>query len=58
MKSGSVIEGKAVNTARNNSHQECIKIEIDNVEKLIVLEEIAILEATIKNPHFQSVILN
>lgn len=57
LKSGSVIEGNAVDTARNSDYQECIKIKIDNEERLIVLDEIAILETTLKNPHFQSVTL-
>ncbi|ADN09236.1 Rho-binding antiterminator [Sulfurimonas autotrophica] len=57
MKSGTVVEAKALDTARNENHQECIKVKIDNNEKLIVLDEIATLEASVKNPHFQIVSL-
>ena len=53
MKSGIVIEAKALDTARNENHQECIKIQSDNNEKLIVLDEIATLEVSIKTSHFQ-----
>ncbi|WP_457749238.1 Rho-binding antiterminator [Sulfurimonas sp.] len=57
MKSGAVVEGKAVDTARDTNHQECIKIDVNNVKKLIVLDEIKILESTLKNPYFQTVFL-
>lgn len=58
MKSGTVIEAKALDTARNENREECIKVFMDKNEKLIVLDDIAILEVTLSNPHFQSVSLN
>jgi len=58
MNSGSVLHAKALDTARNEKRQECIKVLIDENEKLIVLDDIARLEVTISNPHFQSVSLN
>ena len=57
MKSGTVIEAKALDTARNDNREECIKVLIDGNEKLIVLDDIAILEVTQGNPHFQTVSL-
>ncbi|WP_151900329.1 Rho-binding antiterminator [Sulfurimonas hydrogeniphila] len=53
MKSGSVFEGKALDTARNENHQECIKIKTENHEVLVVLDEISTLETAIKNPYFK-----
>ncbi len=58
MNSGRVVQAKALDTARNENCQECIKVLMDGNEKLIVLDDIARLEVTISNPHFQSVSLN
>ncbi len=55
LKSGVLIEGTALDTAFNANHAECIKLEVNGTEQLVVLDEIAKLEATIDNPHFQSV---
>jgi len=57
MKSGTVVQAKALDTARNENRQECIKVLIDENEKLIILDDIAMLEVTLSNPHFQSVSL-
>lgn len=58
MNTGNVVQAKALDTARNKNHQECIKVLIDEDEKLIILDDIAKLEVTISNPHFQSISLN
>ena len=58
MKSGTVIEAKALDTARNDNREECIKVLMDGNEKLIVLDDIAMIEVTQSNPHFQTVSLN
>ena len=58
MKSGAVVQAKALDTARNENRQECIKVLIDENEKLIILDDIAILEVTLSNPHFQTISLN
>ena len=57
MKSGTIVQAKALDTARNEDRQECIKVLIDENEKLIILDDIAMLEVTLSNPHFQSVSL-
>ena len=58
MNSGTVIEAKALDTARNENREECIKVLMDGNEKLIVLDDIAMIEVTQSNPHFQTVSLN
>ncbi|WP_331774555.1 Rho-binding antiterminator [Sulfurospirillum sp. 1612] len=55
LKSGEVIEGRALDTARNSDLKECIKIKTSVDEPLIVLDDIMRLQIKTKNPHFQSV---
>lgn len=56
LKSGDILQGIAVDTQRNERRTECIKIEVEGVEQLVVLEEIKILEVVVENPHLQKVI--
>lgn len=53
LKSGDIIEGIAVDTQRNDQRDECIKIDIEGVGQLVVLEEIKMLEVMAENPHIQ-----
>lgn len=55
LRSGDIIQGVALDTQRNNQRDECIKIDIEGVEQLVVLEEIQILEVMVENPHLQKV---
>ncbi len=55
LKSGDIIEGLALDTHRNDQRDECIKIDIEGVEQLVVLEEIKMLEVMVENPHLQKV---
>lgn len=55
MKSGEVLTGIALDTARNESRQECIKLKADGGETLVVLDDIAILDVGVDNPHFERV---
>lgn len=55
LKSGDIIEGIALDTQRNDQRDECIKIAMECVEQLVVLEEIKILEVSVENPHLQKV---
>ncbi len=55
LKSGDIIEGIALDTQRNDQRDECIKIDIEGVEQLVVLDEIKILEVMVENPHLQKV---
>ena len=53
--SGDIIQGIAVDTQRNDKRAECIKVDVEGVEQLVVLEEIKILEVVVENPHLQKV---
>ena len=55
LKSGDIIQGIARDTQRNDKRDECIKIETEDVEQLVVLQEIKILEVMMENPHLQKV---
>ena len=55
MESDTRLQAKALDTARNEDNKECIKVMSDEGERLIVLDEITLLEATHSNPHFQTV---
>ncbi|MGV8837122.1 Rho-binding antiterminator [Cellvibrio sp.] len=55
LKSGDIIQGVALDTQRNDHRDECIKIDIEGVEQLVVLEEIKMLEVMVENPHFRFV---
>ncbi len=50
-KSNSIIEGVAVDTSRNDSGDECLKLEANGAEKLVVLSELKKLEVNEENPH-------
>ncbi|MFL1010420.1 Rho-binding antiterminator [Vibrio parahaemolyticus] len=55
MKSGEVMECTAVDTVRNDVKQECVLVKHDKCEKLVVLDNISLLEVLVDNPHFKSV---
>ncbi len=55
LKSGVIVEGRALDTQRNETRQECIKLDVAGVARLIVLDEIGHMEARADNPHFQRV---
>lgn len=55
LKSGDIIQGIAVDTQRNEQRAECIKVDIDGMEQLVVLDEIKILEVVVENPHLHKV---
>lgn len=49
---GQSVEGIARDTARNQDKQEVIKLDVDGVEHLVVLDEISLMEVLVANPHF------
>jgi Rho-binding antiterminator len=53
LKSGDTAQGIAVDTQVDYARYECIKIDIEGVERLVVLDEIKILEVLVENPHVQ-----
>lgn len=58
LKSGEVIECIALDTARNENSDECIKVDLNGTERWIVLADISMLEVSVDNPHFQTVVFN
>lgn len=55
LKSGQIVEGIALDTARNDSRQECIKLDVKGINVDIVLIEIALLSVDVENPHITQV---
>ena len=54
-KSGEAIQGIALDTQCNDGRDECIKMSIDVVEQLVILEQIKNLEVMVENPHLKEV---
>lgn len=55
MKSGEVIEGRALDTQRDAQRRECIAIEVGGSIRLVVLDSLSEMAAQITNPHFDCV---
>jgi len=55
MKSGKTVEGVALDTQRNETGEECVKINTDDVECLVELDGIAKLKVCVDNPHIDEV---
>ena len=55
MRSGDSIECTALDTQQNIAREECIKVDVDSVEKLVELDTIAQLDVRVENPHFKSI---
>ncbi|MCS4306084.1 Rho-binding antiterminator [Rheinheimera pacifica] len=55
LSSGVVLSGTAETTRYNHQRQECLVIKHNNSEQLVVLDDIALLEVMIANPHLQQV---
>ncbi|USD64068.1 Rho-binding antiterminator [Vibrio sp. SCSIO 43136] len=58
LKSGGVVMGTALDTARNDDKQECILLQTDEQQTLVVLDKISVLEVCVDNPHFVRVNLS
>jgi Rho-binding antiterminator len=58
LKTGETLDGRAVDTARNINREECLKLTVDGVDVLVVLDEIAKLAVAIENPHFNEVLFH
>lgn len=55
LKLGEVVNGTALDTIRNDHKDECIKVNVNGVDNLIVLDEISVMEVCVENPHFKVV---
>lgn len=58
LKSGEVITGKAIDTAKNHQGEECIKLKIEHDDLLVVLDSMAKLTIVVDNPHFKEVLFD
>lgn len=52
---GGRVEGVAQDTKRNHLGEECIALEIDSTQQLVVLDQVEKMKALVKNPHFDEV---
>lgn len=55
LRSGEHLDCIAKDTGFNDDRQECIKVEIDGSERLVLLDEITTMQARTNNPHFDLV---
>ena len=55
LKSGDRIECVGLDTQRNDSREECIKVSMQGTEHLVVLTDLCALEVCVDNPHFQQI---
>ncbi len=55
LKNGQVEQGKAFQTTLNKNKEECLVLETQAANKLIVLEPVVSIEAVTENPHFGKV---
>ena len=55
LNSSAVLTGTALTTRYNDQRQECLVIKQHDNEKLVLLDDIALLEVTVENPHLQQV---
>ncbi|NOH80043.1 transcriptional regulator [Vibrio sp. RE86] len=53
LKLGECIEGTALDTARDENKQECIKLETETEQQLVVLDNLTKLDVLVENPHFR-----
>lgn len=55
LSSGAVLTGTARTTQYNDKRQECLQIQQQETEQQVLLDDIALLEVTIANPHLQQI---
>lgn len=55
LKNGQIVQGKAFQTIYSENREECIALQTETGNEVIVLEQIALMEAITKNPHFEKV---
>tara|TARA_R110002126_G_scaffold75469_24_gene188420 strand:- start:1024 stop:1269 length:246 start_codon:yes stop_codon:yes gene_type:complete len=55
LNSGAIVTGTADTTCYNDQRQECLVIEYEAKAQLVALDDIALLEVTVANPHLREV---
>jgi Rho-binding antiterminator len=58
LKSGATIQGVALDTQHNENKDECIKIQTDDTERLVILNEVKKIEVIEDNPHVRFIDFN
>jgi Rho-binding antiterminator len=58
LKSGATIQGVALDTQHNENKDECIKIQTDDTERPIILNEVKKIEVIEDNPHVRFIDFN
>ena len=58
LKTGDILECIAMDTQRNETREECIKVKVNDVERLVVLDHLSKLEVCIENPHFTELLFS
>ncbi|KXF82587.1 Rho-binding antiterminator [Enterovibrio coralii] len=53
LKTGELIEGVAQDTRRNENKDECVLLDVEGSEQLVVLDTISTIEVLVDNPHFK-----
>lgn len=53
--SGAIVTGTADTTCYNDNRQECLVIQRKDSKQQVVLDDIALLQVTVANPHVQQV---
>lgn len=55
LRSGDMVSGVALDTARNDAREECLKLGVDAGLRLVVLNEIAYVRVCVENPHLRDI---
>ncbi len=58
LKSGVVVRGIAVDTAQDKDREECIKVTINDSQRLFKLDDIKSLQVEMENPHVHEIIFS
>ena len=55
LKDGQIVQGIAFQTTYSENREECVVLKTKKGNKEIVLEQITLMEAVTKNPHFEKI---
>ena len=55
---GEEITGIAVDTARNENREECLRLRVGEEEQWVILDQLRSMEALAPNPHFRKVVFD
>ncbi len=58
LRSGEIIAGVALDTQFDINREECIKLNGNGEDRLIVLDTVAAIEVCVENPHFHTTLFD